>query len=160
MRTLSIREAYSFSSVFPSKCSLQICSNQPESRNVNFPASGISLKNRYKNGYLSSSSVGSDIVTTLKKRGSIFRITLPIVLPFPDVPQPSKSTITGILCSLIFICKSYNCFLAVDKRSFISSFSGIRAGFQFINISESSLFLSLSLSVSSDTAKFHPLLRH
>ena len=53
------------------------------------------LKYRYRNGLRSSSSVGFDMVATLKKRGSMYLITLPIVVPLPDAPQPSKSTSTG-----------------------------------------------------------------
>ena len=74
---------------------------QPESRNTNFPASGIFAKWRYRNGFLASSSVFFSMSNTLKKRGSIFWMMRPMLEPLPEVPQPSTSTSTGTFFSFI-----------------------------------------------------------
>ncbi len=79
----------------------QVCSIQPESRNVNFPASGICRKYRYRNGLRASSFDGEDMVATFEKARINVLISLPIVLPLPEapIPQTRRSPATGILLS-------------------------------------------------------------
>ena len=111
-----------------------ISSIQPESRKVNFPASGIFSKYRVKNGLRRSSSVGAAMEKTLKNRGSMFLIILPMVLPFPAAPQPSISTSTGSFLSLSCICCTASFSWAAFSRTFTSSLSGRAGRIQFLSI--------------------------
>ena len=131
---LPILCSYSFLSSSPCRLNPVTSSIHPESRSINFPASGSLLKYLQRKGFLRSSLVGRSIDATLKNLGSIFCMICPMALPFPAVPQPSTSTSTGILCSARSVCCSESLFLAAFSLSFNSSFSGLSPNMIFFSI--------------------------